>query len=77
MRAARFRIRRKPDVAISREDSLMEHPDGRPVEPYGLWDTREHCWVNKYGQPDTEYSTCCRDVAVMRRRDLNIYESYR
>ena len=67
---ARYRIRRKPFDVIPHGDP-MAHPDGKPYEPYGLWDTQEHCWVDKWGQPDPAYWACCRDVATMRRRDLN------
>lgn len=67
---ARYRIRAKDPRTI---DGGFEtrHPDGTPQVPYGLWDTVEHRWVNKWGQASEEYWACCRDVAVMRRRDLN------
>ncbi len=70
---ARYRIRAKTDVElIDKGDARPSlHPDGSPITPYGLWDTAEHRWVDKWGQPDATYWACCRDVAVMRRRDLN------
>lgn len=67
---ARYRIRKK-DPRTVLGGFPTRHPDGTPSEPYGLWDTLEHRWVNKWGEADEIYSTCCRDVAVMRRRDLN------
>ena len=61
----RYRIRRMPFVT----------PEYDAVSsPYGLWDTRERVYVNKYGYPDTDYWCVSRAVAVMRRRDLNEYE---
>lgn len=70
---ARYRIRRKPISAEIAADLQTEptHPDGTPIEPYGLWDTVEHRWVDKWGEPDEGYWACCRDVAMMRRRDMN------
>ena len=67
----RYRIRQK--AARGTSYRFGNHPDGTPMHPYGLWDTVEHRWVNKWGEPDPDYWTCCRDVAVMRRRDLNGY----
>ncbi len=69
---ARYRIRRKTGPV---EGWSPEHPDGSPITPYGLWDTVEHRWVDRWGTPDETYWACCRDVAVMRRRDLNGYLS--
>ncbi len=66
----RYRIRRK-------SDDVIEPKDTETREPYGLWDTREHQWVDKYGAPDDTYYACSRAVAEMRRRDLNIYEADR
>jgi hypothetical protein len=70
MTAGRYRIRRKPDLAPD------VHPDGSPAVPYGLWDTLERRWVDKYGRPDTSYYACCADVARMRWRDLNDPDIY-
>jgi hypothetical protein len=42
-------------------------------EAYSLWDTERSCYVNKWGDPDSDYHCVSRDVAVMRRRDLNEY----
>lgn len=69
MATGRFRIKAKPDAEWD-----TTHPDGTPTQPYGLWDTLTHRWVDKWGRPDEEYSTCCRGVAEMRRRDMNDWE---
>lgn len=61
---ARYRIRRVPFI-ISEIDAL------RP--PFGLWDTPERVYVDKFGRPDPDYYAVSREVAVMRRRDLNEY----
>jgi len=62
----RYRIRRLP-VAIPSYDAV--------TKPYGLWDSVERCYVDKYGRPDPEHGYWCssREVAVMRRRDLNAW----
>lgn len=69
---ARYRIRKKDPRTIP-GGFPTRHPDGEtPILPYGLWDTVEHRWVDKYGGPvGHEYWCCCRNVAVMRRRYLN------
>ncbi len=71
---ARYRIRRKTDVLVEIDAGDARpslHADGTPITPYGLWDTVEHRWVDRWGEPDETYWACCRDVAVMRRRDMN------
>ena len=65
MTAARFRIRRVPFVAAEYD---------RIAHPYGLRDSRERVYVDKYGRPDPDYWCVSRAVAVMRRRDLNEYD---
>ena len=62
---SRYRIKRVP---FTREeyDAISR--------PYGLWDTIARAYVNKWGEPDADYWTTCKEVAVMRRRDLNEYE---
>lgn len=37
---------------------------------YGLWDP-EIGWVDKFGRASDDYHAETREVAVMRRRDLN------
>lgn len=66
---SRYRIRRVTFCPYLPGDPELE--DG--TLPYGLWDTVEHVYVNKWGQPDSEYWCISREVAVMRRRDLNHY----
>jgi len=62
---ARFRIRKVAPATLHPVETLVF---GR--EPYGIWDTHEHAFVNKYGEPDPEY-WASREVASMRTRDLN------
>ncbi len=69
---ARFRIRAKDPRTIP-EGFATREDDGTPVIPYGLWDTVKHCWVDRFGDPSEDYWAYNRDVAVMRRRDLNHY----
>jgi hypothetical protein len=61
---SRYRIRRLPRP-------VPEYDSTRA--PYGLWDTEENQYVTRWGDPDPENLYWCshRDVAVMRRRDLN------
>lgn len=50
-----------------------EHADGSWVEPYGIWDTIEHRWVDRWGEPNQDYWATSPDVARMRVRDLNAW----
>lgn len=70
-KTGRFRIRKQTPAHPAYSVGEELHPDGTPTEPYGLWDTWTHQWVNKWGEPDLTYSACCRGVALMRRRDMN------
>ncbi len=67
---ARFRIRRLP---------ILKDEYDSQAKPYGLWDTVDRCYVDKYGAEDStnEYWAVDRSVAVMRRRDLNEYDRMR
>lgn len=48
----------------------VTHADGSPMEPYGIWDTEQQCWVDKWGDPSDEYWATSREVAMMRAREL-------
>jgi hypothetical protein len=65
---SRYRIRRVPFVLAV--DDAFERP-------YGLWDSSNRVYVNQYGKPDPNYCAASKDVAVMRRRDLNEYDRSR
>lgn len=62
--SGRYRIKRVPFLAED-YDSVSH--------PYGLWDSVERCYVNRYGEPDRDYYAATRGVAIMRRRNLNEY----
>jgi hypothetical protein len=70
---ARYRARKigwtTAELDYPRDPEADSHP------PYGIWDTLEHRWVDKYGQPDPDgdYYACGLAVASMRARDLNQY----
>lgn len=64
----RYRIKRVPMIH-------KEYDDFTP--PWGLWDIQDQVYVNKYGEPDPDYWAWSRQVAEMRRRDLNLWGAER
>lgn len=45
--------------------------NGEQVEAWGILDTVDGCYVNRWGEPDANYWAAHRDVASMRANDLN------
>ncbi len=69
----RYRAKR---IGWTTAELEYEPEEGRMVDPYGLWDTVERRYVDKYGQADPEgdYWADGLAVASMRARDLNQYD---